>query len=466
MMEVSIWISDPDGMNLSGTVQVKVTASPITNLKGVELYIDDVLVRQSTSSPIDYQWNTTTASDGTHKLRGDAVYKKRRSTSQIAVTVNNAAPPPPPPPPPSWPASYFTGPLGQNNVVPASTNGALLVEYFGIGEPGVTYSQSRALLLQRAADCGRTHFDGVGIHYGGPYTPSATQNINGPQPEAWAHANGMIPVVSWSTGRVSGTANLMLEINQGLHDSKFQTALTYWKSLGARVIWRPFHEFNGNWFNWSPVANAAIGNPGCTPAQWVQAWRRIVDLSKSLGVTNVGFGWSPSEGQDRTLRTNCYPGDAYVDWVMPDGYNHDGGGSGTTWSTPLHGYWAEFREMFDYTNMGSAALSTYSQYAGSKPFVPGETATKYDAADRPAGHVVDPNRKANWYRNIASVARPNMPNLCGLCVFDQWVSSEGNDWRVESNQPPTTKNKGSSDALTYQGFKDFAADPAWNVGVT
>ena len=44
---------------------------------------------QALSSPLVHQWDTTLVANGTHKLRGDAVYKKRRSTSQIAVTVNN-----------------------------------------------------------------------------------------------------------------------------------------------------------------------------------------------------------------------------------------------------------------------------------------------------------------------------------------------------------------------------------------
>lgn len=89
-MEASIWISDPDGMNLQGIVEVRVTAAPTTNLLRVELYIDGVLIRSSTTSPLTYDWNTVQSPDGTHALRGDAVYKKRRSTSHIAVTTNNS----------------------------------------------------------------------------------------------------------------------------------------------------------------------------------------------------------------------------------------------------------------------------------------------------------------------------------------------------------------------------------------
>jgi hypothetical protein len=141
----------------------------------------------------------------------------------------------------------------------------------------------------------------------------------------------------------------------------------------------------------------------------------------------------------------------------------------TGWDTPLHGPgWAEFREMFDYTNMGNAAVSTYSKYGGVKPFVPGESGSKYDKNGTwpGASHVLDQNRKANWYRNIDAVAKENMPNLTGLELFDVYVPAEYNDWMVDSNQTGGTQlPRGSFDAVTYQGFKDFAASARWNAGV-
>lgn len=88
-LDVAISVSDPDGMNLTGTQTVTVSASPATNLVNAELYVDSVLAKQTPTSPLVYQWDTTKVANGTHTLRGDAVYRKRRSTSQIAVTVNN-----------------------------------------------------------------------------------------------------------------------------------------------------------------------------------------------------------------------------------------------------------------------------------------------------------------------------------------------------------------------------------------
>lgn len=86
-------VEDPDGMNLSGIVTILVTAKPNPQ-SGVEFYIDGVKRSTDTSSPFEYKWDTRTAADGTHVIKADAVYKTRRSTAQMAVTVNNTSPTP------------------------------------------------------------------------------------------------------------------------------------------------------------------------------------------------------------------------------------------------------------------------------------------------------------------------------------------------------------------------------------
>lgn len=98
-MDISIQISDDDGSGLNGTVAITVTASPPKNLQRIDLAIDGAVVATATSSPLNYQWDTTKSADGTHQLDATAVYKSRRSTAHLAVTVNNAVVPPPPPPP-------------------------------------------------------------------------------------------------------------------------------------------------------------------------------------------------------------------------------------------------------------------------------------------------------------------------------------------------------------------------------
>jgi len=332
-----------------------------------------------------------------------------------------------PSPTPAYPASFFTGPLGANNIVPTDPNGALLVMWSGVAGIAGGASGQRAFLQQRLNDIGRTP-DGIG-------TQIDTYTVSGETSEAWIHGLGAIPIISWSP---SGT---IADVNNGLRDAEIAAVADRFKASRFRIVIRMYHEFNGDWFPWSAtLANAA---------DWVRAWRRVVTLFHDRGATNVGFGWSNGEGQDRAVRDACYPGDAYVDWVMPDSYNTCI--SGACWATPFHSGFAELREMFDYTTLGSALVSTYSAYGGRKPFVIGETASKYDATDV--------NRKGNWYRNI-DVARSAMPWLMGIEVFDQDVRlfEPTNNFRVDQT------DEGAASPESYQGFKDFVAIPRWNVG--
>jgi beta-mannanase len=47
------------------------------------------------------------------------------------------------------------------------------------------------------------------------------------------------------------------------------------------------HEMNGNWYPWSEGVN------GNAAGQYVPAYRRVVTLFRSVGVTNVTWVWSP-----------------------------------------------------------------------------------------------------------------------------------------------------------------------------
>ncbi|MET0394723.1 MAG: glycosyl hydrolase [Chitinophagaceae bacterium] len=80
------------------------------------------------------------------------------------------------------------------------------------------------------------------------------------------------------------------------------------------VIFRPYHEFDGNWFWW--------GKAHCTPDEFKALWRFTVTyLRDSLQVHNFIYAFSP----DCTFRSEAeflerYPGDAWVDMVGMDNY--------------------------------------------------------------------------------------------------------------------------------------------------
>ena len=326
----------------------------------------------------------------------------------------------------NWPASYTDGPLGAKEILPKSSSGALFIEW--AGTIGLTAQLTRNMVLQRMTDTGRT-FNGIG-------TQLDQLTVNGVTSEQWIKSLGSFPLITWSpSASPTNVAN-------GSDDSEIAGVANRLKSLGSPVIIRPWHEFNGTWFPWSATVS--------TCPTWTAGWRHMVGVFQQNGATNVGFDWSTAEGADRAVRDACYPGDNYVDWVSSDGYN---GCLGTLdWCTPLHNGWATFREMFDYTNMGSTLVSTYSAYGAKKPFVVAETSSKCNPNDV--------NAKGNWFRDIDAVAKPAMPYLRGVEFFDQDVSSAeaGNDWKVD-----TCPVEVSSPA-SYSGWIDLSKTADWNVG--
>lgn len=80
------------------------------------------------------------------------------------------------------------------------------------------------------------------------------------------------------------------------------------------VIFRPFHEFDGDWFWW--------GKSHCTAAEYKSLYRFTVQyLRDSLQVNNFLYAFSP----DRNFTTETeylerYPGNEYVDLVGMDNY--------------------------------------------------------------------------------------------------------------------------------------------------
>ncbi len=87
------------------------------------------------------------------------------------------------------------------------------------------------------------------------------------------------------------------------------------------VIFRPFHEFDGNWFWW--------GAEYCTPEQYKQAWQFTVQyLRDTKNVHNVLYSFSPDNSYaTSTTYLSRYPGDDYIDVLGMDNYGDFGNGS-------------------------------------------------------------------------------------------------------------------------------------------
>jgi mannan endo-1,4-beta-mannosidase len=80
------------------------------------------------------------------------------------------------------------------------------------------------------------------------------------------------------------------------------------------VIFRPYHEFDGDWFWW--------GNTHCTPEEFKTLWRFTVSyLRDSLHVHNFIYAFSPDckfNTEEQYLER--YPGDEWVDMLGMDDY--------------------------------------------------------------------------------------------------------------------------------------------------
>lgn len=80
------------------------------------------------------------------------------------------------------------------------------------------------------------------------------------------------------------------------------------RDAGVVVLWRPFHEMNGDWFWWS----------GKDPDAFVRVWRHMFAyFSVTKDLDNLLWVYSPNHG-DNTA--SYYPGDRFVDVVGLDAY--------------------------------------------------------------------------------------------------------------------------------------------------
>jgi mannan endo-1,4-beta-mannosidase len=97
-------------------------------------------------------------------------------------------------------------------------------------------------------------------------------------------------------------ARWMKELDQlaaGLHELK---------EAGVVVIWRPFHEMNGDWFWWG-------GKP---PAGFIKVWRHMFEyFTKTKQLDNLLWSYGPNH---RANTGDYYPGNEYVDLVGFDAY--------------------------------------------------------------------------------------------------------------------------------------------------
>ncbi len=109
----------------------------------------------------------------------------------------------------------------------------------------------------------------------------------------------------------------LAQVGQGQWDNQIKRLASFAKRYNNRAIYlRIAYEFDGNW-------NVGYENR----SNYINAYKRVVDVMRAEGVTNVAYVWQSStspvddvldiqfgEGNFGDIRS-WYPGDNYVDWM-------------------------------------------------------------------------------------------------------------------------------------------------------
>jgi hypothetical protein len=235
-------------------------------------------------------------------------------------------------------------------------------------------------------------------------------------------AAGAMPMISWEpSANVTEDRTWSLRtIIDGDHDAYIHAWTRAVAAWGYPIYVRPMYEMNGWWAPWCARVN------GNSPAQFVTAWRHMIDIARAEGATNIRWVWSPNVDSDGlgVPFADLYPGDAYVDWVGLDGFNR-----GTSWSST---HWVDVDAIF-------AGSITRLRDLTSKPLLIGETGSSEVGGD-----------KAAWIRDGFARIPEDFPEVRAIVWYDKFEPETGIDWRVNSSE------------ASLAAFREVAASPAFS----
>jgi hypothetical protein len=263
---------------------------------------------------------------------------------------------------------------------------------------------------------------------GGPFLGSPYKNPDG------SAATPTVPIISWDLGGTSlaaiaaGNFDTNTIIPAALAAKAWPASAgnpAFGAQSGGQVIIRLCHEMNGTWSGYCPGCTVAVngshgGQPaGTTCADFVNAWRHIVQVFANQGATNVRWHWCPNiagsgaatpnqSGYQRTSGTTklLYPGDAYVDYVGLDGYNDQG-----NWQSFATVFQASYNWMYNGDAFTSGPI-----VSSAKPMILGEIGCfeTDEMTNVPGGQS-----KAVWFTDMLTVIPASMPNIIGVCYWHE-----------------------------------------------
>ena len=210
--------------------------------------------------------------------------------------------------------------------------------------------------------------------------------------------SGAVPMVSWepwlkpkhSVAAPNQRRGILRHIARGHHDLYIRRWARDARAYGKPILLRFMHEMNGSWYPWSVRIN------GNSPAAFRAAWRRVHDIFRREGATNVGWVFSIESfaGGTPTSRRELdhfYPGERYVDWVGLSGFNWGRGPS----TRPMS-YERVFRPSYE-------VIKGYG-----KPVILAETGTA----------AVDGRTAPGWIRDALRSTPTRFPRVKALVWYD------------------------------------------------
>jgi mannan endo-1,4-beta-mannosidase len=145
-----------------------------------------------------------------------------------------------------------------------------------------------------------------------------------------AHKRGAIITISWHLDNPSSNSSSWDKtpaVSDIIKGGKFHNKYELWierlanylKSLKYKgkhipLIFRPFHEMNGEWFWW--------GEGNCTSQDYIQLWQETVSLLRDKHkLHHLLYAYSPNKLPPNDEYLKYYPGDDYVDILGIDIYD-------------------------------------------------------------------------------------------------------------------------------------------------
>jgi mannan endo-1,4-beta-mannosidase len=134
----------------------------------------------------------------------------------------------------------------------------------------------------------------------------------------WHLANPVTAGTAWDT--YPAVKDILPDsIQNDYYKSQLQEVASFFGSLKTSggvsipIIFRPFHENNGNWFWW--------GKGHCTQDEYIRLWQFTVSyLRDSLHVHNLLYAYSTDMFESKEEYLERYPGDEWVDILGTENY--------------------------------------------------------------------------------------------------------------------------------------------------